>query len=105
MGSDRGRLLVAVLALPAAGVCAALAGGSARLWTGAALLFFVALAAVWPLARTRPAAVRLPEEPRAADVQRLALLQALFEHLPVAAWSWNSEQRLQPLSSRARRLA
>ena len=105
MGSDRLRLAVALLALPAAGVCAALAQGSSRVWAGAVSLFVIGAAAASPLARGRPAAVRVEEAPRSADSQRFALLQALLEHLPVAAWVRNAEQGLQPLSSRARRLS
>ncbi len=96
---------MALLALPAAGICAALAQGSARVWTGAALLFLMGLTAAWPLARARPSASRVPDPPRAADAQRLALLEAFLEHLPVAAWVKDSAHGPQPLSSRARRLA
>jgi C4-dicarboxylate-specific signal transduction histidine kinase len=105
MVSDKVRLIAAALLMLAAGAIAAVAGPSARLWVGAALLLVVGLAVAWPLTRSRATAARLPDPPRPLDSQRLALLQAQLEHLPVAAWVQTNDQALQPLSSRARRLA
>ena len=48
---------------------------------------------------------RVTEPPPTHDARRLAMLQAQLEHLPVAAWLKTDQRALQPLSSRARRLA
>jgi C4-dicarboxylate-specific signal transduction histidine kinase len=105
MVSDKLRLVVASLLLLAAGALAALAGSSARFWTGAALLLAAGILMAWPRTRTRTAPTPLADPPRPLDAQRLALLQAQLEHLPVAAWVQANDRPLQPLSSRARRLA
>src|SRR6185295_17591726 len=103
MVSERIRLGLASLLLLAAGAVAALANSSARTWVGAAVLLLAGLAVAWPLTRTRALPARIPDPPRANDAQRLALLQAQLEHLPVAAWVLSNDA-LHPLSSRARRL-
>jgi C4-dicarboxylate-specific signal transduction histidine kinase len=105
MGSEKVRLLLGALLWLAAGATATLAGSSARLWVGAGLLLLVGMWVVWPLARTRPAAIADPEPPATQDARRFAMLQAQLEHLPVAAWLKLEQRVLQPLTSRARRLA
>jgi C4-dicarboxylate-specific signal transduction histidine kinase len=105
MGSEKVRLILAALLLLAAGATAALAGSSARVWVGAVALLIVGIAAAWPLTRSRASVVRASEPPPAQDARRLATLQAQLEHLPVAAWLIAERRALQPLSSRARRLA
>jgi len=103
MGSEKVRLLLAALLWLAAGSTAALAGSSARVWSGAVLLMMSGIAVAWPLSRAR-ARIPLPVEPAPPpDARRLATLQAQLEHLPVAAWL--KSDTLQPLTSRARRLA
>ncbi len=103
MGSEKVRLLLAALLWLAAGSTAALAGSSARAWSGAALLMIFGIAVAWPLSRPR-ARIPLPVEPAPPpDSRRLTTLQAQLEHLPVAAWL--KSDTLQPLTSRARRLA
>ncbi|MCV2351232.1 sensor histidine kinase [Paucibacter sp. Y2R2-4] len=74
------------------------------------LLFAAGLALAWPMARAlrqrRLQPQLLPAEPaQPLDLQRLHLLQAQFEHLPVAAWVLGHEGDLRALSNRARRLA
>jgi len=103
MGSERLRLASAALLWLLAGALAT--GASARAWVAAAVLALAGAAVAWPLAR-RPAAAPAPppEPPPPVDLQRLTLLQAQLEHLPVAAWVQAGDS-LQPLSSRARRLA
>lgn len=99
------RLLLAALPCIAAGALVASQPGSARAWTGALALLLVALAVAWPLLRpARAAAPAAEPPPRPPDGRRLTLLQAQLEHLPVAAWTC-IDDRLLPLTSRARRLA
>lgn len=105
MASEKMRLFLGALLWLAAGATAALAGPSARIWVGAGLLLLVGIGVVWPLARTRAPAVPSSESPPTQDARRLAMLQAQLEHLPVAAWLKLDQRTLQPLSSRARRLA
>lgn len=105
MGSEKRRLLLSALLWLAAGILAALAGPSARSWVAAFLLFIVGLVVAGPLARTCVTAAPALEPTPQPDAQRLQRLQVHFEHLPVAAWVQVDEQTLQPLSSRARRLA
>jgi len=105
MGSEKARVIVAMLLALTAGFTAAMAGSSARAWVGAAVWLLAGIAVAWPLARTRAPLAPVPESPRATDLQRLATLQAHLEHLPVAAWLKSDARKLQPLSSRARRLA
>lgn len=105
MGSERLRLSAAALLWLAAGALAHAAGASTRTWTGAAVLALAGLALAWPMLMRRPLAPPpMPEMPPPIDTRRLTLLQAQLEHLPVAAWALSGD-RLQPLSSRARRLA
>ncbi|HJV72313.1 sensor histidine kinase [Ideonella sp.] len=108
MGSDQLRLLGAALSWLAAGALAHAAGSAPRAWVGVALLALAGLIMAWPLARRatprHAAAARLTEPPAPVDTQRFNLLQAQFEHLPVAAWAL-ADDRLLPLTSRARRLA
>jgi signal transduction histidine kinase len=109
MGSDSIRLALAASLILAAGAMAALAGPSARLWVGSGLLLLAGVFIAWPLARARIPALPIPETRPAADARRLATLQAQLEHLPVAAWlksvAGPDQPVLQPISSRARRLA
>jgi len=92
----------AALAWLAAGALAHAAGASARAWVGAALLALVGAAIAWPLTRKRMT-IASGEAPPSPDAQRLDLLQAQLEHLPVAAWIL-SDADLRPLSARAHRL-
>ncbi|MGM9487318.1 sensor histidine kinase [Ideonella sp. YS5] len=103
MGFERLRALGAAVALAGAGAMAAAAGGSARLWTGAAVLAVAGVATGWTLTRRQPAPATPPEPEPPPDTHRLALLQAQLEHLPAAAWV-QTDDRLQALTSRARRL-
>lgn len=103
MGFEPLRAGGAALAFTAAGALGGLAGSSARAWVGAGVLAGIGLALGWPLARQRPAPPASPEPDPAPDARQLALLQARLEHLPVAAWV-QAGDRLQPLTSRARRL-
>ena len=105
MASEKTRLILAALLWLAAGALAASADSSARMWVGAGVLLFVAIVVSWPLARTRAPAVARAEPAPAHDARRLAMLQSQLEHLPVAAWLRSDSTALQPLSSRARRLA
>ncbi len=110
MGFEALRLLLAAAAWAAGGALAQQASPSARDWVGPVLLFALGLLLAWPMARAlreQRLQPRLlpPEPPLSPDLQKLHLLQAQFEHLPVAAWSLGSDGRLQALSSRARRLA
>ncbi len=98
MGS---RLFLAALAWAAAGALAGAAGPSARAWAAAALLALIGAAIAWPL--TRRYAPFIAETAPAPDAQRLDLVQAQLDHLPVAAWVLNGEA-LRPLSARAHRL-
>ena len=83
----------------------------ARAWLPVLLLALVGLALAWPLVRAKPAqAAAAPPAPKAvaqaaaqAQTTRWHTLQALMDHLPVAAWKL-SEERLTPLTSRAHRL-
>lgn len=104
MGFDRARLLLTCLLCSAAGALAIGADSSARMWVGAVLLLFIGLAVGWPLARPRPQEIVQREAPPQPDLQRLILLQARLDHLPVAAWV-QVDGALQPLSSRARQLS
>jgi signal transduction histidine kinase len=104
MGFDKARLLLSGSLCFAAGALAIAAEGSARSWVGAVLLLIVGLAIAWPLTRPRPQAIPKLAPPRSVDSQRMVLLQARLEHLPVAAWV-QVDQSLQPLSSRARQLS
>jgi C4-dicarboxylate-specific signal transduction histidine kinase len=103
MGFERLRALGAAAAFAGAGALAAVAGDSARIWAGAAVLAVAGLATGWPLARRRPAPPPQLEPDPPPDVHRLALLQARLEHLPIAAWV-QADDSLQPLTNRARRL-
>ena len=105
MGSEKARLIFTVILLLAAGFTAAMAGSSSRTWVGAGVLLLAGISVAWPLARTRAPVIPVPDSRPAPDVQRLATLQAQLEHLPVAAWLKPDARTLQPLSSRARRLA
>jgi signal transduction histidine kinase len=109
MASEKVRLVFAAFLLAAAGAVAALADSSARMWVGAGVLLLVGIAVAWPLAKTRPPALRVPEPSPIPDARRLAAMQVQLEHLPVAAWLKSGPSALQPvlqpLSSRARRLA
>ncbi|RQO60542.1 ATP-binding protein [Paucibacter sp. KBW04] len=98
------RLLLAAACWLAAGALAQAGQGSARLLTGAALLAFIGLGLALSTLKRKPVP-HLSEPPApAVDAQRLTELQAQLEHLPVAAWCL-SEQGLQALSNRARRLS
>jgi len=103
MGSERLRLLAAALALAGAGALAHEAGGSARAWSGAAVLLLLGLALTWPLARRRAPQVPVVEASPVPDARQLAIMQAQLEALPVAAWRLE-EGALRALTSRARRL-
>jgi len=105
MGFERSRLLLAALLCFAAGALAMSAGTAARAWVAVGALLLVAIIAAWPLARSRVVAAAVPELAPPPDTERLAILQAQLEHLPVAAWVQVNGQMPQPLSSRARRLA
>jgi signal transduction histidine kinase len=104
MGSDRARLLLSALLLLAAGALAVSAGNSARLWVAMVLVLLMGLAVAWPLTKSRSDAISRFEPAPEPDVQRMVLLQARLEHLPVAAWV-HIDQLVQPLSSRARQLS
>lgn len=104
MGFEKARLLLSALVWLAAGALATSAGSSARTWVGALLLLVIGVAVAWPLTRPRFIATPTWEPSPRPDAQRLVTLQAQLEHLPVAAWL-QVDQTLQPLSSRARRLA
>jgi len=96
------RLLLAAACWLGAGALAQAGQDSARLLTGAALL---GLCGMGLTLSTRRPVQHLSEPPApAVDAQRLSELQAQLEHLPVAAWRL-SEQGLQALSNRARRLS
>ncbi|WP_374568403.1 PAS domain-containing sensor histidine kinase [Ideonella sp.] len=103
MASDRLRVIGAAVLWLAAGAVARAAGPSARAWVGAAVLALAGLGLAWPLSRRPAPLAATPEAPPSADSHRLAVLQAQLEHLPVAAWV-QVDERLLPLSSRARRL-
>jgi signal transduction histidine kinase len=105
MGFEKSRVLFSALLWLAAGALAASAGASERAWVAAAVLFLTGAIVAWPLARPHVVAVSVPEPSAPPDTQRLAILQAQLEHLPVAAWVQVNHQMPQPLSSRARRLA
>lgn len=105
MASDKVRLFFTGLLWLSAGATAATAGSSARFWVGAGLLLLVGILVAWPLAKIRPPAAPASEPSPTHDARRLAMLQAQLEHLPVAAWLKSDQSTLQPLSSRARRLA
>jgi C4-dicarboxylate-specific signal transduction histidine kinase len=105
MASDKFRLFFAALLWLAAGASAASAGSSTRIWVGAGLLLLIGLAVARPLLRARTLAPPVSEPPPAQDTRRLATLQAQLEYLPVAAWLKSDAHTVQPLSSRARRLA
>ena len=102
------RVLIAAALWLSAGALAHAAGAAARSWVGVALLAAAGLIVLWPLARGatqgKASSPLPPEPPPPADTQRFSILQAQLEHLPVAAWAL-IEDRLLPLSSRARRLA
>lgn len=107
MGSDKVRLVVAAALFLGAGAAAALAGPSSRVWVCAGLLLLAGIFSAWPLVRTRLPARPVYETPPMPDARRLAMLQVQLDHLPVAAWlkSGVKPPCLQPISSRARRLA
>ncbi|MEJ6005985.1 ATP-binding protein [Paucibacter sp. AS339] len=110
MGFEHLRLLLLALLWLAAGALARGAGAEPRDWVGIGLLFGAGLWLAWPMAQAwrqlRTRVRSMPIEPAPPpDTQRLSLLQAQLEHLPVAAWVLNSQGRLQALSNRARRLA
>lgn len=104
MVSERLRGVAAAVSFAAAGACAQAAGGSARGWVPALLLAAVGCAVAAPLARHRPVPPAPPDPPPQADALHALRLQAWLDHLPVAAWVVD-DGRLQPLSSRAHRLA
>jgi len=104
MGSDKARLALATSLFLAAGFTAGMAGPSPRVWVAAGLMLLAGIAVAWPLARLRAPVIALPESP-APDARRLVTLQATLDHLPVAVWLMPDARTLQPLSSRARRLA
>lgn len=106
------RILGAGALWAAAGASAQAALPGARGWVPPLLLMLAGLAMAWPLVRARrPQAGGAPVVPvasaseaaRAAERARLHALQALMDHLPVAAWNLAPE-RLTPLTSRAHRL-
>lgn len=107
MGSEKLRFLATMLLWVMTGMAVNAAlnmtGSSARVWVGAALLFFGGLAVAWPPARRRIALAPLPEPAPPIDMKRLAIVQAQLEHLPVAAWVKVGD-KLLVLSARARRL-
>lgn len=109
MGSEQVRLLLCAVLWAASGAlaCAAYAadtrGACTRMGAGAALLALCGLWSAWPLARPRTVPQPLQEPAPPVDTKRLAILEAQLEHLPVAAWALAND-RLQPLSNRARRL-
>lgn len=105
MGSDKLHLAAATLLTLAAGATGALAGDSSRTWVGAGVLLLAGLAVAWPLTRPRRPATTIVDPPPPRDDRRLTTLLAQLEHLPVAAWLKSDSQTLQPLTSRARRLA
>ncbi|WP_116813235.1 sensor histidine kinase [Steroidobacter cummioxidans] len=104
MAFEKLRLLIGAVLLFAAGAIAASATATPRTWITASALVLAALVALWPLARARSPASRVPESPPHPDASRLSTLQAQLEHLPVAAWL-QTGQALEPLTSRARRLS
>lgn len=102
MGFNKLRLLISALLWLAAGAVAALAHDAARAWVAALVLLVAGVAVAWPLLKTRaPLPIAPAPQP---DVRRLAMLQSQLEHLPIAAWV-KLHETLQPLTSRARRLA
>jgi signal transduction histidine kinase len=105
MGFEKSRLLFCALLWLAAGALAASAGTSERAWVAAVVLVLAGVIVAWPLARSQVVAASVREPSPPPDTQRLAILQAQLEHLPVAAWVQVNHQMPQPLSSRARRLA
>src|SRR5580700_11433388 len=105
MGFKKSRFLLCALLWLAAGALAASAGTSERAWVAAVVLLLAGAIVASPLARSHVVVASAPEPPPAPDAKRLAILQAQLEHLPVAAWVQVNHQILQPLSSRARRLA
>jgi signal transduction histidine kinase len=105
MGFKKSRFLLCALLWLAAGALAASAGTSERAWVAAVVLLLAGAIVASPLARSHVVVASAPEAPPAPDAKRLAILQAQLEHLPVAAWVQVNHQILQPLSSRARRLA
>lgn len=100
----RWRVLVALACAAGAGAFGHAAGPSARDWVPALLLAAAAVFVAWPLTRPAAPAALPPDPPPPVDLQRLHLLQAQLEHLPVAAWA-GSRGPLTALTSRARRLA
>ncbi|WP_129649196.1 sensor histidine kinase [Peristeroidobacter agariperforans] len=104
MAFEKLRLLIGAALLFAAGAIAASAEASARTWITASVLLLAALAGLWPLARPRSSAAPTTDSPPHPDARRLSTLQVQLEHLPVAAWI-QTEQALEPLTSRARRLS
>lgn len=108
MGSERTRLLISALLWLVAGALAASRNASVGAWLSASLLIVAGLIFAWPLTRPRTLTIQSGDTaPIQPEVQRLAMLQARIEHLPVAAWLQENDQAplLQPLTSRARRLA
>jgi signal transduction histidine kinase len=104
MGSKRSRLLSSALLWLAAGALAMSAGASERAWVAAVVVLLAGVIVAWPLARAHVVAPAVPEPSPPPDAQRLAILQAQLEHLPVAVWVQVNQHMPQPLSSRARRL-
>ncbi|GFE91820.1 sensor histidine kinase [Steroidobacter agaridevorans] len=104
MAFEKSRLLIGAALLFAAGAIAASADASTRTWITASVLVLAAFAGLWPLTRSRLSASPAPEPPPHPDARRLSTLQVQLEHLPVAAWI-QTEQALEPLTSRARRLS
>ncbi|WP_374348474.1 PAS domain-containing sensor histidine kinase [Chitinimonas sp.] len=94
-------MLLALLCL-LAGALGHAAGTSLVKWLGVAELLLLALLLAWPLRRPPP--LLAPPAAPAGDSERLTLLQARLEHLPVAAWV-EQDGVLTALGSRARRLA
>lgn len=105
------RLAAVALAWMGAGALGHAANGSLRFGIATGLLALLGLWLALPLLRRAgtpvppgpAAAAPAPDEP-APDPRRQVQLEAWLEHLPVAAWV-QAGDRLQPLGSRARRLA
>jgi nitrogen fixation/metabolism regulation signal transduction histidine kinase len=104
MAFEKLRLLIGALLLFGGGAIATSATASPRTWITASVLVLAALAGLWPLARSRSSAAPVRESLPHPDARRLSTLQIQLEHLPVAAWI-QTDQTLEPLTSRARRLS
>lgn len=104
MVSERLRLLVGALLLFIAGFMAASTTIPARSWMTASVLVLAAMVGLWPLTRARRLPAPEMESSATVDTRRLSTLQFQLDHLPVAVWL-QTGQTLEPLTSRARRLA